>query len=114
MANNGITVRTDSAGALTRAPNESGWLEDEVIAAGHCRQGKAPSLAATITGTALIQVLRPRRSKLLPRQFVLAATADRLVALKPSGSATARRPTSTTTTSSGSSPARRPLSPGPR
>jgi hypothetical protein len=81
----GITVRTDGGGELKRALNESGWLKDEVLAAGHFRQGKAPSLAGMITGTALIEVLRPRRSKLLPRQFVLAATRGRVVAFKALG-----------------------------
>jgi hypothetical protein len=81
----GITVDTGTAGELKRALNASGWLEDEVFAAGHFRQGKNPSMAAMITGTALIEVLRPRRSKLVPRQFVLAATADRLVAFKALG-----------------------------
>jgi hypothetical protein len=51
-----------------------------VIAAGLLRQGKAPSVIGLVTGLALIQVLRPRSSKSLPREFVLAATADRVVA----------------------------------
>jgi len=80
-----IAVRTDGAGALKRALNDAGWLDDEVMAVGHFRQGKPPSLAAMMTGTALIEVLRPRRSKRLPRQFVLAATRDRLVAFKALG-----------------------------
>ena len=33
----------------------------------------------------LWQILRPRRSKLLPRQFVLIATRERLVAFKARG-----------------------------
>jgi hypothetical protein len=86
MASGGrITVRTDTAGNLRRALNDSDWLDEEVLAAGHFRQGKAPSMAGMITGTALIEVLRPRRSKLLPRQFVLAATRDRMVAFKALG-----------------------------
>jgi hypothetical protein len=66
--------------AFARRLNQSGWLADEVIAAGLLRQGKAPSLIGLVTGLALIQVLRPRPSKSLPREFVLAATADRVVA----------------------------------
>jgi hypothetical protein len=81
----GITVPTGTAGELKRALNETGWLAEEVVAAGHFRQGKSPSMAAMVTGAALIEVLRPRRSKLLPRQFVLAATSDRLVAFKALG-----------------------------
>jgi hypothetical protein len=80
-----ITVPTGTAGDLKRALNETGWLAEEVVAAGHFRQGKSPSMASMITGAALIEVLRPRRSKLLPRQFVLAATSDRLVAFKALG-----------------------------
>src|SRR5215216_7512604 len=64
-------------GAFTRGVNESGWLADEVVAAGVLRQGKAPSLAALVTGAALVDVLRPRPSKSLPREFALAVTADR-------------------------------------
>jgi hypothetical protein len=80
-----ITVPTGNAGELKRALNETGWLAEEVVAAGHFRQGKSPSMASMVTGAALIEVLRPRRSKLLPRQFVLAATSDRLVAFKALG-----------------------------
>jgi hypothetical protein len=43
------------------------------------------SRAAMLTGTAVIEVLQPRRSKLLPRHFVLVATPERVVALKASG-----------------------------
>jgi len=80
-----IAVPTGNATELKRALNASGWLDQEVVAAGHFRQGKSQSMAAMITGTALIEFLRPRRSKLLPRQFVLAATRDRLVAFKALG-----------------------------
>jgi hypothetical protein len=73
---------TDSPDAIKRALNESGWVDDEVLAAGDLRQGTEPSLASMLTGTALIEVLRPRRSKSLPRHFVLAVTRDRVVAFK--------------------------------
>jgi hypothetical protein len=76
------TVRVEFRvpGAFERGLNESGWLADEVIAAGVLRQGKAPSLAALVTGAAVVEVLRPRPSKSLPREFALAVTADRVVA----------------------------------
>jgi hypothetical protein len=77
-----LKVSSDKAGELKRALSASGWLGQEVLAAGYFRQGKKPSVAAMITGAGLIEMLRPRRSKLLPRQFVLAATKDRLVAFK--------------------------------
>ena len=75
-----IAVQFGVPGAFTRRLNESGWLADEVIAAGVLRQGNAPSLFGVVTGLVLIEMARPRRSKSLPREFVLAVTADRVVA----------------------------------
>ena len=80
-----ISVDTGHAGGIRDALNHSGWLQEPVVAAGQLRQGKAPSMAAMLTGGALIEVLRPRRSKLLPRHFVLAVTPDRVVAFKAVG-----------------------------
>jgi hypothetical protein len=68
--------------AFKRALNQSGWLDDEVVAAGMVTQGKTQSLFRMITGVALLEVLRPRRSKTLPNEFVLAVTADRVIALE--------------------------------
>jgi hypothetical protein len=56
-----------------------------VLAAGHFRQGRVPSMAALMTGTALIEALRPRRSARLPKRFVLAATHDAVFAFRASG-----------------------------
>jgi hypothetical protein len=53
---------------------------EEIIAVGHLRQGRKPSMTAMVTGTALLELMRPRRSKALPRQFVLALTPTRAVA----------------------------------
>jgi hypothetical protein len=80
-----ISVLPGSTGAIKQALNASGWLGEEVIAAGELRQGAPLTILGAITGTAAIELLRPRRSKALPRQFVLAATADRVVAFKASG-----------------------------
>ena len=66
--------------SFKNALNESGWVADEVVAAGLLRQGKQPSILGMITGTALIEILRPRRYKALPKEFTLAITADRVVA----------------------------------
>jgi hypothetical protein len=77
-----LAVGTGAPGALKHALNRSGWLDDEVVAAGQLRQGRAPTMASMITGTALVELARPRRSKALPRHFVLAVTADRVVAFK--------------------------------
>jgi hypothetical protein len=56
-----------------------------VIAAGELRQGKPATLAGVVTGKAIVELLRPRRSTSLPGHFVRAATADRIVAFKASG-----------------------------
>jgi hypothetical protein len=53
---------------------------EEVIAAGEMRQGRKPSMASMLTGTALIELARPRRSKSVPKHFVLALTSTRAVA----------------------------------
>lgn len=57
-------------------------LGEEILAAGELRQGKPPSMAAMISGAALIELLRPRKSKALPKHFVLAVTPDRVAAFK--------------------------------
>jgi hypothetical protein len=80
-----ISVLPGSAGAIKQALNASGWLDDEVIAAGELRQGAPLTIPGMLTGAAALELLRPRRSKALPRHFVLAATADRVVAFKASG-----------------------------
>ena len=69
-----LPVQFAFAGAFRRSLDESGWLADEVVAAGMLRQGSPPSLAALLTGAALFQMAR-RPSKSLPREFALAVTA---------------------------------------
>jgi hypothetical protein len=80
-----LSVLSESPGALRSALNESGWVDREVIAAGHLRQGRSPTMLGMITGHALIEVARPRRTKSLPRMFVLAVTDDRVLAFKAFG-----------------------------
>jgi hypothetical protein len=80
-----LSVLSESPGALRSALNESGWIDEEVIAAGQLRQGKSPTMLGMVTGHALIEVARPRRSKSLPRMFVLAVTDDRVLAFKAFG-----------------------------
>lgn len=81
-----ITILTENGPtAIKDALNASGWLDEPVLAAGQLRQGKKPSMMGMILGYALIEVLRPRRSKKLPRHFVLAITPTRLVAYKAAG-----------------------------
>lgn len=57
-------------------------LGEEVLAAGELRQGKPPSMAAMLSGAAVIDLLRPRKSKSLPKHFVLAVTPERVAAFK--------------------------------
>ena len=78
----GLRVELGLPGAFKRALNESGWLDEEVIAAGLVTQGKTQSLFRMITGLALLEVLRPRRCKSLPKEFTLAVTGDRIIAFK--------------------------------
>jgi len=59
---------------------------EAVIAAGRLRQGRTPSMTAMVTGAALFEVMRARRSKTLPRSFVLAVTAHPVVVRKEAGS----------------------------
>jgi hypothetical protein len=80
-----LVVSTSASGALKEALTEAGWVDGDILAAGQLRQGKAPSMLGMVVGYAAIEVLRPKRSKLLPRHFVLAATADRVVVFKATG-----------------------------
>lgn len=75
-----LAVEFARPGAFKDRLNESGFLDDEALAAGMLTQGKPQSLFRMITGLALLEVLRPRRSKSLPREFTLAVTAERVVA----------------------------------
>jgi hypothetical protein len=81
------SVLPGDPGTIERALNESGLLGEEVLAAGELRQGKEPSVVSMLTGWAVVELLRPRRAKSLPRHFVLAVTADRVVAFKARGGA---------------------------
>src|SRR2546430_7746800 len=75
-----IPVEVQVPGAFKRSLNESGELDDEAIAAGVLRQGKPHSVIGLISGLALFELARPRQSKSLPREFVLAVTRDRVLA----------------------------------
>lgn len=77
----GVKVKTSAYGSFKDAINEAGWLEDEVVAAGHLRQGKAagPGLGQIWEQA---QLLLPSRSKKLPRHFVLAVTESEVVAFR--------------------------------
>jgi len=76
----GTLAKVFSSDVGTMAAQAEEQLGEEVLAAGRLRQGRRPSTMAMVTGTALFEVLRPRRSKTVPRSFVLALTPTRLVA----------------------------------
>jgi len=75
-----VRVEVGDPRAYMRGLNASGWLAEEVLAAGVLRQGKPYSLFGLVTGLALLDWLRARRTKTLPREFVLAVTAERVIA----------------------------------
>lgn len=62
--------------------NAKGWVDEPVLAACQLRQGHKPSMLGLITGHALIQVFGPRKSKRLPKSFILAVTPTRVLAFK--------------------------------
>src|SRR6266576_4128872 len=83
------TARRSEMGTLAKLMSSQGetmqaqveeLTGEEVLAAGQLRQGRVPSMLAMVTGTALVEVLRPRRSKALPKTFTLAVTPSRVVA----------------------------------
>ena len=69
------------SGAFRDRLNASGWFDEEIVAAGIVNQGKAMSLLSMMTGTALIELARAKRTKSLPREFCLAVTDDKVIAL---------------------------------
>lgn len=71
----GVKIKTGVPGTFKGAINDARWLEDHVIAAGHLRQGRAGFFGG-------FQWLLPTRSKKLPRHFVLALTANEVVAFR--------------------------------
>lgn len=75
-----LTQYLSNAQAATMKSQIEERTGEEVIAAGQLKQGRTPSMAAMVTGAALFEVLRPRRSKSLPKGFALAVTANRVVA----------------------------------
>jgi hypothetical protein len=79
-----LRVRLIEPEGFKRRLNQSGWFEEEVVAAGMLTQGRAQSLLSLVTGWALVEMVRGRRCKGLSRDFCLAVTADRVVALEVS------------------------------
>jgi hypothetical protein len=65
-------------------------LGTDVLAAGELRQGQAPEADSVASLSTLFEIFRSRRSKKLPRRFVLAVTADRVAAIKSNSLGSAR------------------------
>jgi hypothetical protein len=80
-----ISVDTGAPGAVKDALNQSGWISDEVVAAGQLRQGKAPTMLQMMVGFGVLLEIFRRRTKLLPRHFVLAVTSSSIHAYKAVG-----------------------------
>jgi hypothetical protein len=78
-----VTVFSETPGAIKFALVDSGHVPDPVLAAGELRQGEATSTAAAMVG-----LVRPRPSKLLPRHFVLAVTAEEVIVFGATGGST--------------------------
>jgi hypothetical protein len=68
-----MSIATARPSSIAAYLNGMGWLDEPVVAAGQLRQGRA------------FVDLPWRRTKLLPRHFVLAVTATRVVAFKAWG-----------------------------
>ncbi len=69
---------------MKEALADTGWVDEEIVAVGHLRQGNRPSETAVAIGTAVLEFFRPRPTKLLPRQFALAITPTRGLVFKAS------------------------------
>ena len=67
--------------SFKRRLNASGWFDEEIVAGGLITQGKAQSLKSMMTGWALVELVKSRRYKALPREFCLAVTDRRVIAL---------------------------------
>jgi hypothetical protein len=80
----GIKVRTTRANSYRNGINEAGWIDGHILAAGYLRQGTVPSKWAG-NWPGMINLLRPRRSKKLPREFLLALTGTEVLVFKVTG-----------------------------
>jgi hypothetical protein len=67
--------------AFRQRLNASGWFDEEIVAGGLITQGKAQSLKSMMTGWALVELVKSRRYEALPREFCLAVTGKRVIAL---------------------------------
>jgi hypothetical protein len=76
-----LRVPLEEPDAFRRRLTASGWFEDEILAGALVTQGRKPSVASMLTGWALVELVKARRCKWLPREFCLAVTGTRVIAL---------------------------------
>ena len=76
------SLRESMTGETTMKAVVEQELGEEVVAVAALSQGTPPSMRSMVTGAALIKLISPRASKELPKRFILAVTADRVVALR--------------------------------
>ena len=79
-----LRVPFSEPGAFKSRLNQSGWFDEEVVAGGLLNQGRAQSLLSMFTGWALVEMARARRCKSLPREFCVAVTESKVIALQMS------------------------------
>jgi hypothetical protein len=100
------------AGARTgdkRQPGSRPLFDEEVVAGGLITQGKAQSLLSMMLGWgALLELARARRYKALPREFCLAVTPTRVIALATSPMAAGCAPATAAGPSSSEAPTASP------
>jgi hypothetical protein len=76
-----LRVPLAEPGSFKNRLNQSGWFDEEIVAGGLLTQGKAQSLLSMATGWALVEMAKGRRCKSLPREFCVAVTPTRVIAL---------------------------------
>jgi hypothetical protein len=76
-----LRVPLEEPESFKRRLNASGWFDEEIVAGGLIKQGKAQSLKSMMTGWALVELVKARRYEALPREFCLAVTDKRVIAL---------------------------------
>jgi hypothetical protein len=80
-----MTSTLVTPGAIPALVAAQGDIPEPILAAGELRQGVKPSRLALLSGAALVELWRPRRSKTLPRRFALVVTEQRVLVYKSWG-----------------------------
>ena len=80
-----LRFQANARDAFTSQLTQAGWLGGPVEAACMVRQGQSPSLGSAIVGVGVLKLFKSKGAKELPRTFVLAVGADRVVAFDGGG-----------------------------